>query len=70
MSTEVEQRLAEALRGLVDFTERRPDDATADDDIRALEDAAFVLQGASPAARVQLVELLGPELSYGLGLKE
>ena len=34
--------LAEALRDLVLFVENRPDDATPDDDVRALEDFAHV----------------------------
>ena len=59
--------LAEALRGLVLFVENRPEDATPDDDVRALEDFVNVLSQASPADRVRVTHLLGYEVSGFLG---
>jgi hypothetical protein len=60
--------LAEALRGLVRFVEGRPDDATADDEVRALEDVAYVLTRVTPEDRERLMGLLGDELSSRMGL--
>ncbi|KRB73999.1 hypothetical protein ASE01_18565 [Nocardioides sp. Root190] len=54
--------LAEALRDLVLFIENRPDDATADDDMRALEDVAYVLNQVAAADRTRARDLLGDEV--------
>jgi hypothetical protein len=62
--------LAEALRSLVWFVEERPEDATADDDVRALEDVASVLHRVGDADRDRLCDLLGAELCGALGLTE
>ena len=59
--------LAEALRDLVLFVEHRPESATADDDVRALEDFVFVLSQASPADRTRVRHLLGDEVFAFLG---
>lgn len=63
----VTRLLAEALRALVLFTEQRTDDATADDDVRALEDVTHVLNQAAPADRTRLRALLGDEFCFMLG---
>ena len=47
--------LAEALRGLIDFVEARAPDATEDDDVRALEDVAYVLNKVSREHASRLV---------------
>ena len=59
--------LAEALRALVLFVQNRPDDATADDDVRALEDFAYVLNQLEPADRIRAKALLGDTVIEGLG---
>ena len=59
--------LAQALRDLVLFVETRPDDATADDDVRALEDLAFVLNQLAPADRIRAQALLGDHVVAMLG---
>lgn len=59
--------LGEALRDLVLFTEQRPDDATADDDVRALEGVTYVLNQATPADRTRARELLGDDFCSMLG---
>ena len=59
--------LAEALRDLVLFVEKRPEDATPDDDVRALGDFVYVLSQASPADRARVRHLLGDEVSAFLG---
>ena len=59
--------LAEALRDLVIFVEHRPESATADDDVRALEDFVYVLSQAPPADRTRLKHLLGDEVFAFLG---
>jgi hypothetical protein len=61
--------LADALRGLVRFVDERPDDATADDDVRALEDVAYVLNRVAPEDQERLKALLGDELSSSIGLE-
>jgi len=60
--------LADALRGLVRFVDERPDDATADDDVRALEDVAYVLNRVAPEDQGRLRTLLGDDLSDNVGL--
>jgi hypothetical protein len=67
--TAVAGLLADALRGLVRFVDERPDDATADDDVRALEDVAYVLNRAAPEDQERLKALLGDELSFTIGLE-
>ena len=62
--------LAEALRGLAWFVEERPEDATADDDVRALEDVASVLHRVDQTDRGRLCDLLGAELCVAIGLEE
>ena len=59
--------LAQALRDLVNFVENRPDDATADDDVRALEDFAYVLNQLALADRVRARALLGDDIVTMLG---
>lgn len=61
--------LADALRGLIRFVDERPADATADDDVRALEDVAYVLTRVAPEDRDRLRDLLGNELSHNVGLE-
>ena len=65
---DVARRLAEALAGLVRFVEERPSDATEDDDVRALEDVAHVLNDAAAQDRARLRALLGAEVSEWIGL--
>jgi hypothetical protein len=67
--TAVAGLLADALRGLVRFVDERPDDATADDDVRALEDVAYVLNRVAPEDQERLKALLGDELSFTIGLE-
>jgi hypothetical protein len=62
--------LAEALRGLLDFVETRAPDATEDDDVRALEDAAHVLNKVPPEHAPRLVAVLGERHSREVGLIE
>ena len=57
--------LARALRDLVLFVEHRPDAATADDDLKALEDFADVMHQVQVGSRPQLRALLGEEV-YGM----
>jgi hypothetical protein len=59
--------LGEALRDLVLFVEHRPETATADDDVRALENFASVLSQASAADRTRVRHLLGDEVFSFLG---
>ncbi|MFB6720022.1 hypothetical protein ACFCV3_07675 [Kribbella sp. NPDC056345] len=63
----VAELLAEALRDLVRFVDERPDDATADDDVRALESVAYVLDQVPPEDRSRMRALLGPEFVATLG---
>lgn len=65
---DVTLRLAKALASLVRFVEERPSDATEDDDVRALEEVALVLNGAASQDRARLRALLGTEVSEWLGL--
>lgn len=60
--------VAEALCDLIDFVEGRPDDATEDDDVRALEDTTYVLQQVGSADRERLIQLLGSERARSFGL--
>lgn len=62
--------VAEALCDLIDFVEGRPSDATEDDDVRALESAAYVLLQVRGEDRGRLVRLLGPERSRHVGVIE
>lgn len=64
----VARSLADALTLLVQFVDGRPEDATEDDDVQALEDVASVLQQVAGKDRIQLQGLLGSELSEALGL--
>jgi len=52
-----------------DIVDERPDDATADADVRALEDVAYVLTRVAPEDRDRLRELLGAEMSENIGLE-
>jgi len=61
--------LAAALRGLVEYVDARTDDDTEDDDVRALEDVAAVLQKAPPEAQSRLRELWGDEWAEMVGLE-
>jgi len=62
--------LAEALRNLLDFVDGRPDHATQDDDVTALEDAASALLHVPEPDRQRLVGVLGDRHSRMLGLIE
>ncbi len=62
--------LAEALRGLIDFVDSRPSDATEDDDVKALEDVAYVLNKVSPEQASRLIAVLGERHSWEAGLIE
>jgi hypothetical protein len=62
--------LAEALRGLLDYVEGRPEHATADDDVTALEDAAASLLQIDPDQRALLIATLGDEHARIVGLIE
>lgn len=59
--------LGEALRDLVLFVESRPDHATQDDDVRALEGVAWTLDRAAPADKERIREVLGDDVSSMLG---
>jgi hypothetical protein len=59
--------LGEALRDLVLFIEQRPEDATADDDVRALEGVAHLLNQVAPSDRTRVRHLLGDEVFPMLG---
>ncbi len=63
----VAELLAEALRDLVRFVDERPDDATADDDVRALESVAHVLNQVTLEDQPRMRALLGPEFVATLG---
>lgn len=60
--------LAKALQDLVNFVDTRPEDATEDDDVRALESVAYTLQQAAAEDRARLASLLGEKLSGEVGL--
>ena len=64
----VARSLADALALLVQFVDGRPEDATEDDDVQALEGVASVLQQVVGEDRIQIRGLLGSELSEALGL--
>ena len=59
--------LGEALRDLVLFVEHRPESATTDDAVRALEDFVYVLSRASNADRARVKDLLGDKVFAFLG---
>lgn len=61
------QLLGEALRDLVLFIEQRPEDATADDDVRALEDVAHLLGQVASSDRTRNRRLLGDDVCSMLG---
>jgi len=50
--------LAEALRDLARFVDNRPDDATADDDVKALESVAYFLSQVPLQDQPRMRELL------------
>jgi len=54
--------IAQALAALIRYVESRLREATTDDDVRAFEDVAHVLQQAPPVDRLRLHELLGEEM--------
>jgi hypothetical protein len=60
--------LGAALAALIRYVDLRPADATADDDVRALEDVAFALQQVGPDDRKRLRQLLGTDLSGAIGI--
>jgi hypothetical protein len=62
--------LVEALRGIVHYVEARDESATEDDDVRALEDVAHVLNQVTAQDRDRLKALLGPKMSFEVGLSE
>ena len=62
--------LAETVVLLLQYVDHRPDDATADEDVKVLESAAFLLQQVQPEDRGRLIELLGREQSRAAGLLE
>jgi hypothetical protein len=63
----VAELIAEAVRGLVRFVDERPDGATADGDVRALEDVVYILNQVDPEDEPRLRALLGPEFVAILG---
>lgn len=67
---DLEKLLADALRGLVGYVDARDETFNDDDDVRALEDVAAVLQQVAPQDSDRLATLLGPKLSLELGLAE
>lgn len=60
--------VAEALAHLVTYVNARPEAATADDDVHALEYVAFLLQRCTAEEKDRLRSLLGSELADALGL--
>ncbi len=66
----VEAILATALRDLVSYVDTREETSAADDDVRALEDVAAVLHGVDPDDLDRLTTLLGPQLSFEMGLSD
>ena len=60
--------VGQALAALIRYVDSRPEDATTDDDVRALEDVARVLQQAPATDHARLRELLGEQIANGLGL--
>jgi hypothetical protein len=62
--------LAEALRNLIGFVSTRPDDASIDDDVRALEDVAWTLKQVPSRHQDRLIRLLGAGTSAALGLAD
>lgn len=66
----VETLLANALRELVTYVDSRGDDFRADDDVSALEGVAAVLLAAAPDDLDRLRTLLGPKISFEMGLTE
>jgi hypothetical protein len=62
--------LADALRSLFDYVELRDDSFTDDDDVRALEGVASVLHQVNPTDSDRLRALLGPKMSFEVGLSE
>lgn len=69
-SESIEALLVEALCGLVDYVETRDASCTDDDDVRALEDVAFVLHRVAAEERQHLIDLLGPRMSFEIGLTD
>ena len=66
----IEVLLVEALRGIVDDVEARDESATEDDDVRALEEVAHVLHQVAAQDRERLKALLGPRMSFEVGLSD
>ena len=62
--------LADAVCLLLEYVAQRPDDASADDDVKALESAAYILNQVAPEDRERLVGLLGAKHSRAVGLVE
>ena len=62
--------LAKTVALLLEYIDQRPDDATADDDVKALESAAYVLTQVEPTDRERMATLLGAETSRAVGLIE
>jgi hypothetical protein len=60
--------MAEALTLLFNFVDARSDQATVDDDVKALEDAAAALLTVAGRDRERLAGLLGPKVSSAIGL--
>jgi hypothetical protein len=52
----------------VRFVDERSDSATADDDVRALETVAYILNRVADEDRNRLRDLLGPELAATVGI--
>jgi hypothetical protein len=62
--------LAAALSSLVAYVDQRPQDATEDDDVRALESAAHELAALSTADQRRLRHYLPEAVADGLGVSE
>ncbi|WP_010146253.1 hypothetical protein [Serinicoccus profundi] len=64
----LEELLAAALRGLVEYVDAREETFNDDDDVRAIEDVSAVLQQAAAQDSDRLASLLGPKMAFELGL--
>lgn len=65
---DVARTLGSALSSIVRFVEERPEEATADDDVRALEALAQVVSAADHNTRSRLREFLDSDVADWLDL--
>ena len=66
---EVTVALAQVVGQLLAYLDARPGSEAADDDVKALEDAAWRLQQVSADGRSRLRALLGERHSEDLGIE-